>query len=176
MPIGPRRVAFPATGCARGHHWCARELGAAVQLRVAQHGAPTRSALACAAAGDAAIGRVGGCHQILRGRWRVARLVKVKVRAGACRVAPALITTSRSGRAATFGRAGVDPPLKVVAPSRACCAMRLRLCGINQALVEQTITDRHSRRIANATLGDHLIPISAAFPTSTPCSWPSQTH
>ena len=36
--------------------------------------------------------------------------------------------------------------------------------GIGQALLEETITDPGTGRIANATLGDYLIPVNADIP------------
>jgi xanthine dehydrogenase YagR molybdenum-binding subunit len=36
--------------------------------------------------------------------------------------------------------------------------------GIGQALFEATVTDAHTGRIANATLGDYLVPVNADIP------------
>ncbi len=48
--------------------------------------------------------------------------------------------------------------------------------GIGHALLEETITDPGTGRIANATLGDYLIPSSPTSPTSTSASSENQTR
>jgi CO/xanthine dehydrogenase Mo-binding subunit len=47
--------------------------------------------------------------------------------------------------------------------------------GIGQAIFEETIADAGTGRIANATFGDYLVPVTPTCPTSTSCSWANRT-